>query len=106
MRGGSRVSSIDKTSGRDLGMFISDGSSGAMIGPRACRSFRQKFPEGALFAETLPAGPRLPLAGGDLNCGSRALRPPRGAGGSGRPPDGHDKKTLAKDIRSLAPARP
>ena len=31
-RGGSRVSSICKTSGRDLGMFMSDGSSGAMIG--------------------------------------------------------------------------
>jgi hypothetical protein len=44
MRGCSRVSSIDKTSGRDLGMFMSDGSSGAIIGPRACRSFRQKLP--------------------------------------------------------------
>ena len=93
MRGGSRVSSIDKTSGGDLGMFMSDGSSGAMIGPRACRSFRQKLPEGALFAEALPAGPRLPLAGsGDLNCGSRALRPARGAGGSGSKTSDWDPK--------------
>ena len=84
MRGGSRVSSICKTSGRDLGMFISDGSSGAMIGPRACRSFSQELPDGALPAEALPAGPRMPPAGGGvMNCGSRALRPPRGAGGSG-----------------------
>ena len=69
MRGGSRMSSIDKTSGRDLGIFMSDGSSGAMIGPRACRSFGQEwFAEERLaeawFVEALPAGPRMPLAGG------------------------------------------
>ncbi len=43
MRGGDRSSSIGNTSGLDLGMFMSDGSSGAMIGPRACRSFSQKL---------------------------------------------------------------
>ena len=36
-----------------------------------------------MFAEALPAGPRVPLAGGGgMNCGSRVLRPPRGGGGS------------------------
>jgi hypothetical protein len=82
MRGGSRVSSIDKTSGRDFGMYMSDGSSGAIIGPRACRSFRQESFAEALFAEAFPAGPRVRLAGGGgMNCGSRVLRPPRGGGG-------------------------
>ncbi len=75
MRGVSRGSSIDNTSGLDLGIFMSDGSSGAMIGPRACRSFGQElFAEAllaeAFFAEALPAGPRMPPAGGGvMNCG-------------------------------------
>ena len=105
MRGGSRVSSIGKTSGRDLGMFMSDGSSGAMIGPRACRSFRQELPDGALFAEALPAGPRVPPAGGGvMNCGSRVLRPPRGAGGSGsRTSDWDPKGPSQSSTRPILP---
>ena len=64
MRGGSRVSSIGKTSGRDLGMFMSDGSSGAMIGPRACRSFRQEFAGDCLPKHCLPGRAcRSPVAG-------------------------------------------
>jgi hypothetical protein len=74
-------------------MFMSDGSSGAIIGPRACRSFRQKLPEGALLAEALPAGPRRLFAGGGgMNCGSRVLRPPRGGGGSASKPSDWDPK--------------
>ncbi len=53
MRGGSRGSSIDKTSGLDLGMFMSDGSSGAMIGPRACRSFRQELSERSIVCRSI-----------------------------------------------------
>ena len=100
MRGGCRLSSICKASGRDFGMYMSDGSSGAMIGPRAGRSFSQELP-----AEAWPAGPRAPPAGGGvMNCGSRVLRPPRGAGGSGsRTSDWDPKGPSQSSTRPILP---